>query len=150
MSYTAVSSILVCFVAVVAAAVSYFSCILAMALSSGHLFHNYFPPIRCRRNMSGLQRIFLDWSSSTLREKHLKGRIPSQRNTGGAAAISSSSRPVRQNKLAQWQTSIAKNTVAKRYVDIQVGFSKFFWPESPNSSFLFGFTQSMRYRISSI
>ncbi len=90
--------------------------------------------------MSGLQRIFLDWSSSTLREKHLKGRIPSQRNTGGAAATSSyssSSRPVRQNKLAQWQTSIAKNTVAKRYVDIQI------------FNFIF-FSQKVQIRVSSL
>lgn len=27
-----------------------------------------------RRQMSGVQRIFLDWSAKTVRSKHLKGR----------------------------------------------------------------------------
>ncbi len=64
--------------------------------------------------MSGLQRLFLDWSSSTLREKHLRGRMSSSGQSSSSSS-STSQHPTRQNKLAQWQTSVAKNTVAKRY-----------------------------------
>ena len=50
--------------------------------------------------MSGLQKLFLDWSNSTVRSKHVKGRVPN-------AADSSST-------LSKWQTAMAKNTVCKR------------------------------------
>ena len=58
--------------------------------------------------MSGLQRLFLDWSSTTVRNKHLPGRGPS--------------RLAPARKLSALQTSVAKNTVCKKYKE-SMGFS---------------------------
>lgn len=60
-----------------------------------------------KRQMSGIQRVLLDWSSGTLKEKHLN-------NANRIAAA---------RKLNQWQTSVAKNTVCKKYKEL-LGFSK--------------------------
>ncbi|CAB4060694.1 ACSBG [Lepeophtheirus salmonis] len=59
-----------------------------------------------KRSMSGIQKIVLDWSSCTLRDKHLneQKKIKATR------------------KLNQWQTALAKNTVTKKYKEM-LGFT---------------------------
>ncbi|QQP51260.1 Uncharacterized protein FKW44_012571, partial [Caligus rogercresseyi] len=59
-----------------------------------------------KRQMSGIQKMVLDWSSCTLRDKHLKedNKIKATR------------------KLNQWQTALAKSTVTKKYKEM-LGFT---------------------------
>lgn len=70
--------------------------------ASPHIYERIYQRFReNRRQMSGFQKLFLDWSSSTVRMKHVRGRIPNQTANSGI--------------LNQWQTAMAKNTVCKKH-----------------------------------
>jgi long-subunit acyl-CoA synthetase (AMP-forming) len=76
--------------------------------------------------MSGIQRLFLDWSNSTVRAKHFSERKRAVSGGGGGAQATQStqsrilSSPA--NKVSQWQTSVARNTVCKKYKE-SMGFT---------------------------
>ena len=70
-----------------------------------HIYHRL---RSTKRQMSGIQKVLLDWSAGTLRDKHL---------TNNANRIAAA------RKLNQWQTTVAKNTICKKYKEL-VGFTK--------------------------
>ena len=61
-----------------------------------------------RRKKSGLQKLVLDWSNSALRSKHMSANAR---------------RMAPARKLSQWQTSVAKKTICKKYKE-SLGFSE--------------------------
>ncbi len=82
-----------------------------------------------RKAMSGFQRLFLDWTSSAIRSRHFEKKKYNGGGGGGATGAEGGDESQANKllaspakKVAQWQTSVARNTVCKKYKE-SLGFT---------------------------